>query len=77
MFDEAVLFCSDRDGVRTLTLNRPRRKNAINREPWIALAQALIAAEKDGVRAVVLTRAQVGNFATVDSAVKRSEQKDA
>jgi enoyl-CoA hydratase/carnithine racemase len=59
MTDEPVLLCSDRDGVRTLTLNRPRRKNAINRELWITLAQALIDADKDpGVRAVVLTGAQ-------------------
>ncbi len=48
--DESVLLCSDRDGVRTLTLNRPRRKNAINRELWIALAQALIDAGKDARR---------------------------
>ncbi|HZC89913.1 MAG TPA: enoyl-CoA hydratase-related protein [Mycobacterium sp.] len=92
MSDEPVLLCSDRDGVRTLTLNRPRRKNAINRDLWIALAEALNAAGDDrGVRAVVITghskallnegadrtirdalaneaRAQVGNFATVDSA---------
>ena len=45
--EEPVLLCSDRDGVRTLTLNRPRRKNAINRELWIALAQALTAAGRD------------------------------
>ena len=58
MSDEAVLLCSDRDGVRTLTLNRPRRKNAINRELWVALAEALSAAGKDrGVRAVVITGA--------------------
>ena len=57
--DEPVLLCSDRDGVRTLTLNRPRRKNAINRELWIALAEALIDAGKHAdVRAVVLTGAQ-------------------
>ena len=58
MTDEPVLLCSDRDGVRTLTLNRSRRKNAINRELWIALAAALTAADKDrGVRAVVITGA--------------------
>jgi enoyl-CoA hydratase/carnithine racemase len=56
--DERVLLSNDRHGVRTLTLNRARRKNAINRELWITLAQALIDADKDaGVRAVVLTGA--------------------
>ena len=58
MSEESVLLCSDRNGVRTLTLNRPRRKNAINRELWIALAEALTAAGNDrGVRAVVITGA--------------------
>jgi enoyl-CoA hydratase/carnithine racemase len=55
---EKSLLCCDRDGVRTLTLNRPHRKNAINRDLWIALAEALAAAGKDsGVRAVVITGA--------------------
>jgi enoyl-CoA hydratase/carnithine racemase len=59
MADQAVLLSDDRDGVRTLTLNRPRRKNAINRELWITLAAALVDAGKDAsVRAVVLTGAQ-------------------
>ena len=67
MSDEAVLLCSDRDGVRTLTLNRPRRKNAINRELWIALAEALTAAGKDiGVRAVVITGAEGAFCSGVD-----------
>jgi enoyl-CoA hydratase/carnithine racemase len=58
MAEDALLLCSDRNGVRTLTLNRPRRKNAINRDLWIELAQALTdAAKDDGVRAVVLTGA--------------------
>jgi enoyl-CoA hydratase/carnithine racemase len=58
MSEESVLLCSDRNGVRTLTLNRPHRKNAINRDLWIALAEALTAAGKDrGVRAVVITGA--------------------
>ncbi len=32
MTEESALLSSDRNGVRTLTLNRPRRKNAISRE---------------------------------------------
>src|ERR1700742_3416190 len=56
--EDAALLCDDRDGVRTLTLNRPRRKNAINRELWVALAEALTAADKDrDVRAMVITGA--------------------
>jgi enoyl-CoA hydratase/carnithine racemase len=58
MSDDSALLCSDRNGVRTLTLNRPQRKNAINRELWIALADALRAAGNDReVRAVVITGA--------------------
>ena len=58
MSGESALLCTDRNGVRTLTLNRPQRKNAINRDLWIALADALTAAGKDpDVRAVVITGA--------------------
>jgi enoyl-CoA hydratase/carnithine racemase len=32
MSEDPVLLCNDRNGVLTLTLNRPRRKNAINRD---------------------------------------------
>jgi 2-(1,2-epoxy-1,2-dihydrophenyl)acetyl-CoA isomerase len=54
----SVLLTEDRDGVRTLTLNRPERKNAINPELWGALAEALRAADTDDtVRALVLTGA--------------------
>jgi enoyl-CoA hydratase/carnithine racemase len=53
-----VLLSSDRDGVRTLTLNRPQRKNAIDTELWAALQDALTAAGNDeDVRALVLTGA--------------------
>ncbi|MBV9351063.1 MAG: hypothetical protein JOZ23_05945 [Mycobacterium sp.] len=91
MTEEPVLLCSDRNGVRTLTLNRPHRRNAINQDLWIALRDALVAAGKD--RKV---RAQAVNVATVDAAeayaafaekrepsftgrwaVPRSERKDA
>ncbi len=54
----SVLLCEDRDGVRTLTLNRPERKNAINPELWVRLAEELRAADRDpDLRAVVLTGA--------------------
>ena len=54
--EERVLLSDDRDGVRTLTLNRPHRKNAINPELWIALRDALNAAGRDRtVRALVIT----------------------
>ncbi|MEU2100807.1 enoyl-CoA hydratase-related protein [Nocardia sp. NPDC019255] len=53
-----VLLREDLDGVRTLTLNRPHRKNAIDAELWAALADALRAAAADRtVRALVLTGA--------------------
>ena len=56
--DGPALLSEDRDGVRTLTLNRPRRKNAINPELWVALRDALHAAGRDrGVRALVLAGA--------------------
>jgi enoyl-CoA hydratase/carnithine racemase len=56
--EEPVLLSEDSDGVRTLTLNRPRRKNAISPELWIALRDALHAAGRDrGVRALVITGA--------------------
>ncbi|MDA3641906.1 enoyl-CoA hydratase/isomerase family protein [Mycobacterium xenopi] len=56
--DQPVLLCEDRDGVRTLTLNRPHRKNAINPDLWIALRDALrVVADDRDVRALVITGA--------------------
>ncbi|MGR3874958.1 enoyl-CoA hydratase/isomerase family protein [Streptomyces graminifolii] len=58
MTGQPVLLTSDADGVRTLTLNRPHRKNAIDAELWDALRTALSAAGSDRtVRALVLTGA--------------------
>lgn len=52
------LLIEDEQGVRTLTLNRPHRKNAIDVELWNALAAALRAVDADdSVRALVLTGA--------------------
>jgi enoyl-CoA hydratase/carnithine racemase len=56
--EEQVLLSVDLDGVRTLTLNRPDRKNAINPQLWTELADALRAAARDrDLRALVITGA--------------------
>jgi enoyl-CoA hydratase/carnithine racemase len=52
-----VLLSEDRAGVRTLTLNRPDRKNAIHAQLWVELADALAAAARDDLRALVITGA--------------------
>lgn len=58
MSAEQVLLSEDRGGVRTLTLNRPDRKNAINAQLWVELADALRAAARDtDLRALVITGA--------------------
>ena len=58
MSSEQVLLTSDRNGVRTLTLNRPDRKNAINAQLWEELAEALRGAARDTeLRALVITGA--------------------
>lgn len=58
MTGRPALLTSDADGVRTLTLNRPHRKNAIDAELWDALRTELSAAGSDRtVRALVLTGA--------------------
>ena len=55
---EPVLCSTDTDGVRTLTLNRPSRKNAINPQLWEELADALrVAARDTELRALVITGA--------------------
>ena len=53
-----VLLIDDRDGVRTLTLNRPDRKNALDAQLWVELADALRATKRDrDVRALVIAGA--------------------
>nr|WP_221333464.1 enoyl-CoA hydratase-related protein [Nocardia transvalensis] len=52
------MLSEDRDHVRTLTLNRPHRKNAIDAELWSRLAEALRDTTSDrSVRALVITGA--------------------
>ena len=51
-----ALLISDRDGVRTLTLNRPERRNALNTDLSRSLLAALRNADADpAVNAVLLT----------------------
>ncbi|MGX9792853.1 enoyl-CoA hydratase/isomerase family protein [Mycobacterium sp. MMS18-G62] len=56
--DARVLLSTDSNGVRTLTLNRPQVKNAINAQLWVELRDALRGAADDrDVRALVVTGA--------------------
>lgn len=55
---EPVLLRADNDGVVTLTLNRPARKNAISDDLWDALRRELTGISRDrAVRALVITGA--------------------
>lgn len=57
-----ILLQSDLDGVRTLTLNRPERKNALSPELVTSLDAALRAADDDkGVRAILITGSGSGD----------------
>ncbi len=56
MSSEAILLEETRNGVRTLRMNRPERKNALSNELTQALVDAFeSAASDDEVRAVALT----------------------
>jgi enoyl-CoA hydratase/carnithine racemase len=58
----SILLTHDDGGVRTLTLHRPERKNALSPELVTALDDALAAADKDaGVRVVVVTGADTAD----------------
>ncbi len=55
---DSLLLTEDRGGIRTLTINRPDKLNALNSETLDALHQAFdAAAADDAVRVVVLTGA--------------------
>lgn len=62
-----VVLTDTAGGVRTVTLNRPAARNAMNRELRARLTEALIAAEEDdGVSVVVLTGADPAFCAGLD-----------
>ncbi|WP_433802843.1 enoyl-CoA hydratase/isomerase family protein [Actinomycetospora sp. CA-084318] len=48
------VLSSTADGVRTLTIDRPRRKNALDVDGWASLARELEAAQDDGTRVLIL-----------------------
>jgi len=53
-----TLRVEDRDAVRTITVNRPEKLNALNRTVFTELGEAVAAAAADvGVRVIVLTGA--------------------
>ena len=55
---ETILFDVDSDGVATLTLNRPEKRNAWNRQMGMEIRQALRDADgRDDVRVIVVTGA--------------------
>ena len=55
---DTILFDVDADGVATLTLNRPEKRNAWNRHMGLEIRRALKDADgRDDVRAIVVTGA--------------------
>ncbi len=59
-----VLTELDEHGVLLITMNRPRKKNAIDDPQWDALASALREAESDPRVAVVVLTGAGGNFSS-------------
>ncbi|WP_115553464.1 enoyl-CoA hydratase/isomerase family protein [Xanthomonas arboricola] len=58
-----VILIADHASVRTITVNRPDKLNALNRDTMLALDQAFVdAANADDVRVVVLTGAGPKSF---------------
>lgn len=56
-----LLEISDKNGIRTISINNLKKKNAINKKTYFAIAQSLNEAGLDSqVKAVVLTGK--GNF---------------
>lgn len=66
----ATVLIEDAGGVRTLTLNRPERRNALTPEMQLELIAAMEAVAKDNsVRVVVLTGAGEGFCGGLDLSV--------
>lgn len=64
---EPLILVEDLDGVRTLTLNRPEKRNALNTPLTQTILDAFLEAEADeSVRAIVITGAGRGFCAGAD-----------
>ena len=51
-----IFEIAEKNGIKIVTINNPRKKNALNRKAYIALADILNEAAKDvTVKCVVLT----------------------
>ncbi|WP_114394743.1 enoyl-CoA hydratase [Oleisolibacter albus] len=61
MSSEPVLI-QDQDGVRTITMNRPEKRNALTPAMYSSMTAAMRSAEDDGIRAVLFRGA--GGFFT-------------
>lgn len=64
-----TVLTEDRGLIRTLTLNRPERRNALNVEMREELRSAIAAAQSDGVRVLVLAGAGESFCAGLDLSV--------
>jgi enoyl-CoA hydratase/carnithine racemase len=78
MSEPSIILTQDAGRVRTITLNRPDKLNAFNRDLFEALQQALnAAAEDDGVHVVVLTGAGRAFSAGADLSDMAAPKRDA
>ncbi len=64
--EQEALIVRSADGVATVTINRPRRKNAIAHALWLELARRFTALSADpAVHAIVLAGADIAEFDTL------------
>lgn len=52
---DGAVTVTDQDGVRTIILDRPEKKNAMTNVMWLGLGEALATAEQAGNRVVLVT----------------------
>lgn len=72
-----VLFSKDRDGIATLTLNRPEKYNAFTKDMIITWSRLLAECEEDpSVRVIVLTGAGKGFCSGGDIGVQKERAKN-